>query len=1041
LPAWSLVLIAVSGVGFAGWAVGDEFPTPYNSEPDRTAAPLPAAEAAASMQVPDGFHVQVFASEPDVQNPIAMTWDARGRLWIAENYTYAERAQQFDLSLRDRVLILEDADGDGTADRRTVFTDQVQMLTSVEVGHGGVWLMCPPRLLFVPDADRDDAPDGPARTMLDGFEVARENYHNFANGLRWGPDGWLYGRCGGSCPGRIGVPGTPAEQRVALEGGIWRYQPRTRQFEVLTHGTTNPWGNDWNEYGHGFFINTVNGHLWHLIPGAHLQRPFTLDPNPHVYQLLDMHADHWHFDTGAGWQKSRDGAANALGGGHAHCGLMIYLGDSWPEEYRGRLLTWNFHGRRANQELLERCGSGYVGRHGRDLLLSTDSFFRGMDLRYGPEGAVYAIDWSDTGECHEHTGVHRTSGRVYRIAYQGATGPASTPEVRSPDIDLRSQTARQLATLMSHRNAWYPRQARLILAERCQRRGVDVAGDDLTAAIEQLRRTVWAADPSAAYRALTTLHAMHVLDHELLRQCLSHPSEHLRFWAVRLLTDAWPLDDVFGPPHVSAEQAAAVEVGCRELLPDLLSLAKHDPSGLVRLAVASTLPRLPVTLRPVLARQIVERAEDADDHNLPLLVWYGLIPVAQADPLALVRVARAARWPLTQRLIARALAEQIEESPFAVDRLLAHVSETGDLAERKNVLRGIADGLQGWSQAPEPAAWRGVVAATAATTDKSLLALVRQLSVVFGDGRALEQVRALVLDDQGDIGVRRSALQTFVTRGGDGVTEVCLALLRDPRLNALAAQGLARSSVPGVAEALVQNYQRFRAPQRPRVIEILVSRRSFAAVLLDAIATGQIPSGDLKAFDVRQIRSLGDDALQRRVAALWGDVRESSAAKRKQIASIQEHLTPDRLAQADVSQGRALFNQTCRQCHRLFGQGESVGPDLTGAQRQNLDYLLENIVDPSAVVSKDFRMSVVVTTDGRVLNGLVVSQNAKMIRLQTQTDQQVIPRHEIEETLQTKLSPMPDGLLDNLGPGQVRDLFAYLMVPAQVPLPEDVSTE
>ena len=183
------------------WA--DDFPTPRNSESDTTATPMSAADAAAAFTAADGFEVSVFAAEPEVLNPIAMTWDARGRLWVAENFTYAERPQRFDLTLRDRVLILQDSDGDGVADRRTVFTDRVQMLTSVEVGHGGVWLMCPPQLLFIPDADGDDVPDGPAEVVLVGFDVAQDNYPNFPNGLRFGPDGGLYGRSGGSCPGRI----------------------------------------------------------------------------------------------------------------------------------------------------------------------------------------------------------------------------------------------------------------------------------------------------------------------------------------------------------------------------------------------------------------------------------------------------------------------------------------------------------------------------------------------------------------------------------------------------------------------------------------------------------------------------------------------------------------------------------------------------------------------------------------------------------------------------------------------------------------------
>ena len=484
LISTALVLIVL---GYAAHSA-EEFPPVYNSEADKNAKPMPAKEAAAGFSVPDGFQVGVFASEPDVQNPIAMTWDAKGRIWIVENYTYAERSQRFDLSLRDRVVILEDTNGDGASDKRTIFTDQVQMLTGIEVGHGGVWLMCPPKLLFIPDANHDDIPDGPAQVVLEGFDVSKENYHNFANGLKWGPDGWLYGRCGGSCPGRVGVPGTPADERVALEGGVWRYSLRTKQFEALCHGTTNPWGHDWDAFGEGFFINTVNGHLWHLIPGAHFHRPFTLDPNPYVYQLIDMHADHWHFDTNGSWTQSRDGAANAFGGGHAHSGMMIYQGNDWPKEYQGRLFTINLHGMRANQEHLKREGSGYVASHGKDTLIAKDPFFRGLDLSYGPDGAVYLIDWSDTGECHEHSGVHRTSGRVYRVSHKSGS------KSKKPLADLRSFKSIELAGLMKHQNAWFARQARLILAERSK-------DGRQTEAVIRLKQMLSGPNAQTAYRA------------------------------------------------------------------------------------------------------------------------------------------------------------------------------------------------------------------------------------------------------------------------------------------------------------------------------------------------------------------------------------------------------------------------------------------------------------------------------------------------------------------------------------------------------------
>ena len=170
MPSHLPKLLALS---FATLCAADEFPALHNTETDLSKPLMPAEEAAAKIQVPPGFRVQVFAAEPEVQNPIAMAWDTRGRMWVAENYTYAEHKVRFDLSMRDRVLIFEDKDNDGRADSQKVFTDTVQMLTSVEVGRGGVWLMCPPQLLFVPDQNADDVPDGPPEVVLDGFTVAK----------------------------------------------------------------------------------------------------------------------------------------------------------------------------------------------------------------------------------------------------------------------------------------------------------------------------------------------------------------------------------------------------------------------------------------------------------------------------------------------------------------------------------------------------------------------------------------------------------------------------------------------------------------------------------------------------------------------------------------------------------------------------------------------------------------------------------------------------------------------------------------------------
>ncbi|MEQ2010400.1 MAG: PVC-type heme-binding CxxCH protein, partial [Limisphaerales bacterium] len=731
------------------------FPKPFNSEPDTNSAPMAAAEAAAKMQLPADFKASVFAAEPDVRNPIAMTWDARGRLWVAENYTYAEQSKKFELGLRDRVLIFEDGKGDGHFSSRKVFTDDVQMLTSVEVGHGGVWLMCPPQLLFIPDRNGDDLPDGPAQVVLDGFAMA-DMYHNLANGLRFGPDGWLYGRCGGSCPGEIGLPGTPKEQRVPLRGGIWRYHPGRKVVEVLNSGTTNPWGHDWDAHGELFFINTVNGHLWHGITGSHLKRIASIpDPNPRAYELIEQHADHWHFDTTGEWSKSRDGSASALGGGHAHMGMMIYQGDNWPAEYRGGLFTENFHGRRLNREILERSGSGYVGRHGQDFLFSPDPWFRGLDLSTGPDGGVFLMDWSDTGECHDFTGVHRESGRIFKITH-------GEPRRVEP-FDLAKFDERALVKLHTHANEWFVRHARLELAGRAANGlALNDAKTRLRAMFDQ------DADAVNKLRALWTLFVMGAADEKFLAAQLHHDNEHVRAWAVRLLSDAWPLDITLSqrPAGSAGFQAEAATLAA------FVRLAREDSSALVRLVLASALQRLPAAQRIELAGALVAHAEDADDHNLPLLLWYGLIHIGDADPLALARLAEKCELPITRKFIARRLAEDIEKRPAPVNALLQLTAAKPEPFQA-DILAGLGEGLAGWRKATKPAAWDAFASQLAKVTSPAIRDRVRDLSALFGDGRALDEVKRVALDPSAAVEARKAALQTLIENSPPDLRQIC----------------------------------------------------------------------------------------------------------------------------------------------------------------------------------------------------------------------------------------------------------------------------
>jgi putative membrane-bound dehydrogenase-like protein len=1012
------------------------FPDPINTEADTTSRALPAEEAARGFRVPEGFHVTVAAAEPDVQNPIAMAWDARGRLWVAENYTYADRTKKFDLSLRDRVLILEDADGDGRFERRTVFTDDLQMLTGIALGYGGVWLMTPPQLIFIPDRNGDDKPDGAPIVVLDGFTPATDNHHTFANGLKWGPDGWLYGRCGASSPGRVGLPGTPDEQRVPLFGGVWRFktQPAALQgqavtqdaarspFEVLCHGTTNPWGMDWNEHGEAFFINTVNGHLWHVIPGAHFRRPHSEDPNPYVYATIDTHADHYHWDTGKDWSDSRKvtGEHDRLGGGHAHSGATIYLGDNWPSAYRGKLMTLNLHGRRVNVDRLDREGTGYEGRHEPDILHAADPWFRGIDLNYGPDGSVYLLDWSDTGECHEHTGVHRTSGRIYKVSFgRNAAQP----------VNVNAADFTQLVELHRHRNEWFVRQARQTLIDRLYR----APGDDpnrATVCTTLMNLFDTEQNVELKLRALWTLRSLDATDTSFLLKQTRHPDEHIRVWAVRLLVDDWPLDTIMGHRPTRTEDTGNSVTSIRR---ELIRMATEDESPLVRLALASALQRLPWHCRLELATPLASRVQDANDANLSLMVWYGLMPVATSQPGDLALFASGRPFPSTRRMIARRLAELIDEHPQAVESLLAGATQKEVLVD---VLTGLSEGFAGRHKVACPANWTQVQSLAATIADAGLTERVRDLSVLFGDGRALDEVRRIALDGKADLAARRLALQTLIDIRAADRRQICEQLLSVRYLNSTAIRGLTEFDDPAIGDRLAKNYRSFFPSDRPAVIDALVSRPSFAGPLLDQVAAGRIPRSEVTVVHARQIRSFGNERLTEKLNEIWGELRDSPEDRQQLIALWKSRLTSDSLAQADKGSGRAVFNKACANCHRLYGHGAQIGPDLTGSGRQNLDYVLINLIDPSAAVGVDYRMSIVSLNDGRVMTGIIAVKTDKSITLQTAKDRVAIERTEIDELKTSTQSLMPDGLLQPLTEEQVRDLVAYLMSPTQVPLRE-----
>lgn len=959
----------------------DDF-QPRNSQAEGEHPPTPE-EALAAITVPDGFEVSLFAAEPDVHQPVAMVTDDRGRIWVAESYSYKEWKKTGE----DRIVILEDSNHDGVHDKRTVFWAKGNHISGMTVGWGGVWVCDSPNLLFIPDRDGDDVPDGEPEIVLDGW--TEKAGHNFFNGLEWGIDGWLYGRHGITAPSLVGAPGTPEEDRSGFDCSVWRYHPVTEKFEVVCRGTTNPWGMDWNEEGELFFTNNVNGHLWHAIPGALFPRMGDR-PDANVkfdYERIPMVADHLHHaGTIHDWTKTRDGVGvhGDLGGGHSHCGGMIYLGDNWPSEYRGRIFMCNTHGRRLNQNSLEREGSGYVGKRAPDLFFANQPWFRGVSVLYGPDGGVFISDWTDLGECHDNDGVHRTSGRIFKMTYGQPKDPG--------EVNLAKLSNQQLLDLQTHQSEWWVRHARRILAER------HAAGDDLSELHERLQSLATGSKSNRMMiRALLTLYGIGGVDEAAQIELLSHRDEHLRKWGARLLVD-------HGAP---SDEARA----------KLVELAKTENSSIVRLYLASALQKLEFDDRWELAAALANRTEDADDKNQPLMIWYGVKEAAVADPLAALAWMDGSQFGKLHNFTVRLLCETNVAGPELMAGLTGRIKAGNPFAV--DIARGLFDGLAGRRDVATPENWGD---AETFLRNSGQADLADRLSLILNRESALSALRERVEKSED-----ATALDLLIEANAPKLGEQLLAALDSESLRPSALRGLARVSHPEAAAKILALYPNLPADQQTTAIETLTNNKKNAAALLDTIGSGEIPRGALTAFQARQIHELKDESLKKQLAEVWGDLKSSSGEKRAEIKALQDQLLPDILAEADLAKGKLLYTERCAACHTLYGEGGKIGPDLTGANRGDVFYLLENIIDPSATLPQDFYVTLITKKDGSLVTGNIGKKTDYTLTLLTPAGEVIVNRDEIKEEKTMPMSLMPEGLLTGLEFEQMRDLIGFLM--------------
>ncbi len=944
----------------------------------REAEFLTPERAAAQMTTMDGFTVDVWAAEPMITQPMAFTWDDRGRLWVAENRDYESRGHGFSNAGDSRILILEDTDDDGIADTRTVFMEGLAFPAALAVGFDGVFVGAPPNLLFIPDRDRDDkADEADIEVLLTGWGI--RDRHETLNSLHWGPDGWLYGLQGYATPSKVRVPaggGRLYRHRdpfpedvlegdgVDINGGVWRYHPTRRTFEVVAHGFSNPWGIDYDAKGQLLISACVIPHLWHVVPGGIYHRQGGQHFNPYVYKDLTTIADHRHRS--------------------AHGGARVYLSDAFPPEHHGRIFMANIHEHAVLSDVLERKGSGFTASHGDDFLLANNAQFVGFSLEIGPDGALYVLDWHDADICGQDV-LHKETGRIFRVAPERSAAE-SWP---GRDADVATLRDAELVAMQTRRSEWHARRARLQLQMRA------TAGR-LEAGTHAALRTLFddRSQPDWRLRAMWALHVTGGWTPDALRAATHDADPYVRAWAIQLLAEG---------REVSPETHAR-----------FAGMAADDDSPVVRLYLASALQRLPAMQRWPIAEALVTHEEDAEDHNLPTMIWLGVEPLVADDPERALALASRSRIPTVTRFVARRLVD--------ADRLGGLVTALQDAGPAaRHLLGGMRDGLEGRTGVKAPDAWTATAARLESQGDEVTKA-VREVSQMFGDAEATRRDLELTQAETAAAPERRRALRRLAAQQRPDLAPLLPRLLDVEALRVEAIRAVAAFDERSLGETLLARYDSWTAEERAEAIRALASRPAYGWQLTQAIAKGVIPKRDVPPNVARQLlRVVGSGFIE-----VWGPIEESANDARA-YSRYRRLLTGEAMRTADLGAGRQLYDRTCGPCHRLHGEGGELGPDLTGSNRTNVDYLLFNVLDPSGEVQDAYRMVVVTTRDGRTHAGTVAAETDRHLTLRVVGQEPVVvPLADIQSRETAPVSMMPPGLLDQLTDEEVVNLMAYL---------------
>ncbi len=982
-----------------------------------TAQGFTPEEAARRMKLPDGFSVRPVAAEPMIRQPVSISFDDRGRMWVLQylqypNYAGLKPLKQ-DQYLRtiwdkipeppprgpqgaDRLTICYDPDENGVYRKSKDFVGGLNIASGFCLGNGGVYIAQPPYLLFYPDKDGDDVPDSDPQVLLTGFGM--DDTHSLANSLQWGPDGWLYGAAGSTSTCKIPNPADPRAPPVEFQQGIWRYHPKTRQFELFSEGGGNTYGLDFDRHGQIIAGTNYGGSAClHQMQGAYYVKGFSKHGplhNPHAYGYFE-HVPYTGFK-----------------GGHVTCGGIVYQADAYPPQYRDQYIAANLLSNAVYWHKLDPVMSSFKASHGGELIETSDTWFRPIDLLLGPDGSVYVVDFYDRRAAHLDPvdNWDRSNGRVYKLEYRG------TPKV--PAFDLRSKTSSELADLLKHPNKWWRNEARRLLAER----------QDISVH-PKLRKWLLMESGDLALEALWALYASGGWTERDFDQVGTHPNEHVRAWAIRFLGDEGG--------DLSEITTAALE-----------RMATTETSPVVLAQLACSARRFNPEFAFALTSAFLENRLCSEDPQLPLLVWWVMESANTRDRRDVVRFPypfapnQKLQDFFAERTARRLMSGDIPRGALRTPNLFPLTQSAQ--ADITPVLRGIATALQAHPLDSPPASLLAPIEEVRRMRPKDLLVL--EVLVRMNHEPARTALHALVADAAIPDATRVKAADLLKQVHDPRAKELFLTQLAEAKSDALRIgllAGLEAYDDPMIGGFVREHYKAWSPAVKKRAIQLLLARPTWAIELMQQVERGSFPKADLTVDHAKAAVGLGDKTLTALVEKQFGKLAPATAGE-KQARISWLNVALSRNGPGDPVRGKALFTKHCAACHQLHGEGGKVGPDLTTADRKNRGYMLAQIVDPSGYIRPEYLVQNVSTLDGRKLSGIAEPSTGESITLVNVVDNQpqktVIARANIETMTPSPLSLMPEKLLDSLSEPEIGDLFAFLAAdpPKTTPQPPPV---